>query len=410
MRSPTGLGLCFRLLVVWLFCADLSSGPAVAQTVPQSETDRQIARGLNMVVRVHTNDPWHGGGIIVGASPESIYIITARHVLNEGSPDSVRVWFHFNQTNAVTARILSDSSKEKSLTDVALISVPRRSAIGFETAGLEFDRMGVPDRLHTGDRVISVGCPADICWEVEPDEHVLGVGTEIVIYSQFVRTGKSGGALLNEWGEVTGMILLEEGVLPVGRAINIEPVLNQVRVWLTQNPPQVLHRPTFPRGGYALDLGAAVLSSAHNSSGRAPSARVDLEGHLQRLLDWHLGVLRLAPNDLALTAATAGLAMPLRFGRLTAAAHLDAGMGRTEARHDVGGYSTTTSGITTYVPNWATAQGFGFGGGFGVSMKLLVAPRMFIEIMAARWTFQTPVDSPPIPDVFYGAGLRWAIQ
>jgi hypothetical protein len=347
MRRPTGLRLCFRLLVVWLFCADLSSGPAVAQTVPQSETDRQIARGLNMVVRVHTNDPWHGGGIIVGASPESIYIITARHVLNEGSPDSVRVWFHFNQTNAVTARILSDSSKEKSLTDVALISVPRRSAIGFETAGLEF---------------------------------------------------------------VTGMILLEEDVLPVGRAINIEPVLNQVRVWLTQNPPQVLHRPTFPRGGYALDLGAAVLSSAHNSSGRAPSARVDLEGHLQRLLDWHLGVLRLAPNDLALTAATAGLAMPLRFGRLTAAAHLDAGMGRTEARHDVGGYSTTTSGITTYVPNWATAQGFGFGGGFGVSMKLLVAPRMFIEIMAARWTFQTPVDSPPIPDVFYGAGLRWAIQ
>jgi len=132
---PIGMRLYGPLLPAFLLCTAVNARPSVAQTVRPSEADRQIAQGLNLVVKVHTNDPWHGGGIIVGTSADSIYIVTARHVLDEGSPDSVRVWFHFNQSNEVAARVFSDTSTDKSLSDVALISVARRSALGFEKAG-----------------------------------------------------------------------------------------------------------------------------------------------------------------------------------------------------------------------------------------------------------------------------------
>jgi hypothetical protein len=208
------------------------------------------------------------------------------------------------------------------------------------------------------------------------------------------------------------MIIREESVLPFGGAINIDPALKQVRIWLKKRDPEViLHRPTYPRAGYGLTLGALFLTEPQNSGdGRAPSGHVDIEGHLQRALDWRLGVVRLAPDNLAITAMTAGLAIPLRAGRLTTTAYVDGAMGRGEAQHDLGGYSTATSGVTTYKPNWATTVGAGFGGEFGVSMTLLVLKRTFVEITAARWAFQTPVDSPPIPDLFLGGGVRWAIR
>ena len=398
-------------LTLWCQLASVAFGQNVIDTAQQN-VDVQLAQGINLIVKVHVHDATGGGGIILGASRDSIYIVTARHVLNAGSPDSIRVWFHFNQADSVAARRFSDSSAIKSLADIALLAVDRRSVPGFETAGLEFNRLAAVHKLGNGDRIFSVGCPFDDCWKIEPGEYVIGVGTEILIASPFVRPGKSGGAFLNEWGEVAGMILEEKGDLPLGSAVNIDLVLGQVRAWLQRDPPlhTTLHPPRYPRGGYALEVGTAFLSSANRNHDRFPSGRIDLSGHLARALDWHVGALRLAPENLALTAATAGLAIPLSIGRATLSLMVDGGMGRAESRHDLGGYSTTTNGATTYEPNWATALGFGFGGGIGGSMKVLIAPRVFIDAMAAKWAFQTPIDSPPIPGVFYGAGLRWAIR
>jgi hypothetical protein len=396
------------LLQLFLPLAFLATAqPGGSQQAPDNNAD-QIANGSNLVVKVLPNRIVHGGGIIVGRSKDNIYIVTVRHILQmAGSPGEVQVTFRFDRTHSVTANVDTvHPVTDESFSDIALLSVPRNQVPGLDSR-VEFNRLGVPDRLRVGDRVISVGCPSVGCFDPGTDERVLGVGPEVSFLSQFVKPGKSGGALLNEWGEITGMILKEETVIPVGRAMNINAVLRQVREW---RAPVELHRPTYPRGGYALDLGGTVLFSSHNSGGRVPSGRLELSGHLQRLLDWHLGVLRLAPNNLAVTAATVGLAVPVQLQRITASAHLDGGIGRAEARHDLGGYSIMTNGVTTYIPNWASSEGFGFGGGFGLSMKLLVAPRTFVEIMAARWTFQTPVDSPPIPDVFFGAGLRWAIR
>ena len=400
---------------IFLLSAPLGVGPSRSSLAQRPTADKpapQIARGIDLVVLVNGKKPSQGSGIIVGASRTSIYILTALHVVGPGSPDTVHVEFHFDQPKLVAATVMKKlpPSSDTSLSDVALLSVLRDSVPAFDKVRLEFDRLGDPDRMRVGDRVLSIGCPSGNCWEAHPDERVFGVGKQVVIYSQFVREGKSGGAFLNEWGEVVGMIELEEGELPLGRAVNIENLMNQVRLWLNPAPPEILHRSTFPRRGYALEFGASLFGSKNRSRGHPPSGRVDLAGHLASHLDWRLGVVRLAPENLALTAATVGLAIPLGSSRFSISAFLDGGMGRTEARHDLGGYSTTANGVTTYHPNWAITEGAGFGGGVGLSIKMLVLPRTFLELVATRWGFQTPADSPPIPDLFFGGGLRWAIR
>ena len=409
MRRSSGRLHRFSLLLFTVLGV-VTSRPSVAQKAP-AETGPQIERGIDLVVQVNGKEPSQGAGIIVGASPSTIYIITALHVVSPGSPDTVHVKFRFDRANFVAASVMRlPPSADTSLADLAMLSVARRMVPAFDRAPVEFDRMGEPGRLRAGDRVLSIGCPSLKCWEVHPDERVFGVGKDILIYSQFVREGKSGGALLNEWGEIAGMIELTEGEMPLGHGLNVDDLMNQVRLWLNPLPSKILHRSTFPRRGYALEFGASVLASKNRSGGRAPSGRVGVAGHLQRHLDWQIGVLRLAPNNLALTAATVGLGIPVRFGRFTASASVDGGMGRTEARHDLGGYSTTTNGVTTYVPNWAITQGVGFGGGLGASIKVLILPRTFLEGVAARWGFQTPTNSPPMPGFFYGGGIKWAIR
>ena len=382
---------------------------AQGQQWPRADS-AQLARGRDLVVGILAKGIWRAGGIIVGTRNDSIYVATVRHVIREaGGPDEVSVAFRFAE-NRVPARVRQvHDGKEANENDMALLAISRHDVPRFDAARLEFDRRGTPARLRSGDRVISIGYPSVGPWEVAPDERVLGVGTEISFLSQFVAKGKSGGALLNQWGEVTGMILLEEAIVPIGRALDIDTVLNQMRRW---KAPIDLRKPTYPRWGYKLEIGAAALASeeAFYIEDRLPSGRLDLSAPLSRLLDWHVEIVRLAPENVALTAALAGLSINWRIRRLTASAFVDGGVGRTKARYDLGGVYFPGSEGLEYQGDWTRVDGFGFGGSTGVSLKLLVWPRTFVEVVGARWEFQTPVNSPELPRFFFGAGLRWALR
>jgi hypothetical protein len=256
---------------------------------------------------------------------------------------------------------------------------------------------------------MSIGCPGSICWVLPADEHVLGVGNEITFLSQFMTRGKSGGALLNEWGEIAGMLLMEDQNVPIGRAMSIERLKEIARsTWAV---PTMLDAPTFPRSGYSLVASVAPVFASEGTNAKGPGARLTLEGQLLENLWWHAGALRLAARERVVTSSIVGLSAPVQIvPRLTIGLFGDVGLGHVDARYDDGGYGRISGIQSIPVPNWIQATGFGFGGGAGGTLQFLVRSQLSITVMGATWAYQMPPRVPQLPRVFYSAGLGWAFK
>ncbi|HEU4996828.1 MAG TPA: serine protease, partial [Gemmatimonadaceae bacterium] len=331
------------LQAVWIaslaLAAPILSQTRGSQTSVRSDSAR-LAPFTSLVVRL-TDPPReaHGAGIIVGESNGTLYVATARHVLEMigGAYDpprvvtSVRVAFFPDTGATVPGRVDARSYNDTNVTryDIALLAISKadiqRYAKRFDLKKLDFNRRSDRSHVRSGDRVYSVGCPQGVCWEVPTDESVLNVGEHLTFLTQFVRPGNSGGALFTEWGEVAGMVL--ESKPPIGHAISTDALIERLRSW--DASAVSLRSPTVPPWPYAFEIEAAALASQSRQSGRYPSGRATLHGSLAPVLSWHAGAMRLAPENLALTAAVAGLSIRSpRIGRTTAAVFVDAGLGR----------------------------------------------------------------------------------
>jgi hypothetical protein len=352
-----------------------------------------------------------GAGVIVGASPSDVYIVTARHVLasqiGNCSPDSMRVVFSPGSADTVAARTFRQAED----LDIAVLVTRRPRSFGRDTT-LALDRLGDPDRLRHGDPVTPMGCPRGECWTVpvSPDR-VVGVDlvtSRIVFQSDFIGRGSSGGALFNQWWEVVGVVTEDEP--PSGSAVSIDAVWAQLNTWRV---PLTLEKRRIPRSGYAWTVDAMLLASVGRETaivteGRLPSARISLTRQVAAPLRWHASVTRLAPVSLNITAATAGAGVQWSFGRVSVRPFGEVGLATVEGRFDEGGYVVAGSGGDKYVPLWRQTSDAGFGVGGGVDLEAIVAPRIMVALMAAHWTFATPPRTRSVPDLFLGAGLRFA--
>lgn len=381
--------------------------PAKCQRGDSAEVNR--ARSLI----VHISGPpreAHGAGIVIGMTREVVYIATARHVLTAlGSPPSVRVSFLVDPENSVEGRVVprSYSSPDASIYDIGLISISRGVLTGKAArageALVELDRLADTRRLHIGERVYSVGCPHGVCWEVPADESVFGIGEHMTFVTQFVATGNSGGALLSQWGEVIGMVVQSEP--PIGRAVSIDVVLDKLRSW---DASVSLRRPSVPRWPYAVEVRAAWLGTSGLTQGQGAMGGLDIL--LSDHFGWHVGVLQLTPENQAITALVAGGSLRLRSGRFTLAPFADFGLSHLEARQDLGGYYVGSGIEQAYIPVWSATTVFGFGGGGGIRASMMVASRLSLDVLAARWSFQKPADARSLPEFYFGGGMRWGIR
>ena len=228
-----------------------------------------------------------------------------------------------------------------------------------------------------------------------------------------MKGGSSGGALFNEYWEVVGIVTEDEP--PRANAIPMDQVLALVSAW---GYPVQLRKAKVPRYGYSIHLGAMVLAGIGGTEGtpeadqRFPSGRIvaSRRGETYGLV-WHLSGLRLAPQNLTVSAAMGGVGVDFKYGRVTAQPFFEAGLGRVEGRFVAGGYSATagTGGDTTHVTVWGTEQQDGLGVGAGLSLQALVAPHLTLEVLAAHWSFSIPDSLPQLPAVFVGTGLRWGL-
>jgi len=416
-RTPVGrLAMLFAASVACALCPS-GTGRAQGVNVPQGAESLAARRGKvpddakSLVVRLSIHfegapTPEVGAGIILGASGSELYVATARHVLTRGSAvQAIDVTFFSGETarGTLLPRVSPDF-------DLAVLVVSGDAARLRRLAPRAWDRLGNP-RLRGDDPVSPVGCPQGVCWQApSPADRLIGADSKGILFqSSFVGPGSSGGALLNQWWEIVGMVTKDEP--PRAEAIPIDQVLTLAVAWRI---PVRVKRPSIPRAGYFTTVGLNFLAAinAKNDSfpdSRVPSGRLAFVRETRSSLTWHVALLRLAPDNLAVKAGLVGGALNLRQGRFTFAPFLEAGLGRVEGRFDAGGYYVASGSGNRYVPYWNQQKQDGIGVGGGLHLSVVLAPHVIVEVLAGHWSFTVPDSVPKLPTVFVGAGLRWGL-
>ena len=186
----------------------------------------------------------------------------------------------------------------------------------------------------------------------------------------------------------------------------MDDVLKKAEAW---GFPVNLKQPSIPRPGYRTTIGAAFLTPTSSSTGpgssddRAPSGRFTMVRQIRSVLTWHLAALRLAPANVAITAAMGGVGLNLKKGRFVLAPFVEAGFGHVESRHDLGGYF---AGAGKYVPSWDRVVGDGLGVGGGATLDIILFPRTMIEGSVGYWNFTMPLNAEDPEKLYVGAGVR----
>lgn len=180
-----------------------------------------------------------GAGIIFAADKDQLYVMTANHVVRDGSKDGESLWIELADLSGkqLPAKLLSHFDLNN---DLAVLSVSTIKLQGIDLTRLSFDRLGDPNALTRGDPVFLLGHPNGVRWSlsVTPDGFAGADGAWLKFESRSLFPGHSGGALLNFRMEIVGM--LRSDAQPNGEALSMNTALTQLRSW--QYPVQLRRR------------------------------------------------------------------------------------------------------------------------------------------------------------------------
>jgi tetratricopeptide (TPR) repeat protein len=199
----------------------LSAAPGRAQG-----TDAQRERALPGAVRIQTGGGATsvGTGIIVGASGQDIYIVTADHVLPDEGQEKVKVEVAFKVRPGEWSPAVI--VKRNAARDIAALRVLLPT--GLRAEQLAGAGMAPPNSLTRGSDVYPVGSSGNTN-ELRPTVNgnkVSAVGREVIsVESVFVTAGFSGGPLLDGCGRVVGMVTAttarEADALPIDLVVDV---------------------------------------------------------------------------------------------------------------------------------------------------------------------------------------------
>lgn len=375
--------------------------------------------------------PFGGAGVVVAVTDSALYVASAKHVLLElavPSQDSICVQFAIGADRACfEAHRVYPPGRDTTL-DLVFLQVPRVAGRAPPvTASALRGRLGNVDRLALRDPLQTVGCQGGRCWGSTP-EMPLFEGrdpNEVVFHTTSVDVGDSGGALLNRWGEVVGVIFTFDQIR--AHAVRIDVVLDQLCARTIADTLSVQGRsqnkridyqcgfvnpgltpPAFPRGGYSTTLDVSALGTSRGTG--LPSGRVMLRHQLDANASWHAGLMRVAPKNISLVAVVVGASLDVRRGRLTASPFVEGGMGQVDAQYDAGGILVSDAIGQRYIPFWRPLQGSSLGGGAGLDVHAVIGSRVLLTASIGTWRFATPDLSPPLPRVSVGLGISWAVH
>jgi S1-C subfamily serine protease len=208
-------------------------------------------RARQLVVRIDATFPGvtkFGAGIIFARANGRVYIATANHVVRDTqAATSVSVSFGTLPGEQFSGSVLAPLQTQL---DMGVVYVPDTNLPRDLFPTRVIGNVGLVKR---GDAMFPVGHPNGASWEIPvvPDHVSQAVAGTIRFQSGFVRNGNSGGALMDEMGNLFGMVI--EDQQPDASAISIDTVLNTLR-----------------NAGYPIQLVASVPAAPAASNNTVP--------------------------------------------------------------------------------------------------------------------------------------------
>lgn len=179
-----------------------------------------------------------GAGIVFAKDGDRILIVTASHVIQKGPTPANNILVRFKSIpdKSFKATVLKHINTGESL-DLAVLSVSNQANQanqanqGLNACAFPFDRLRPQGDLERKDEVIPIGNPNGRSWAVpvEPDKIAEITESELVFQSNNIKSGHSGGALIDTKARLVGMVTADEA--PLGHAMTIEALLKQLKQW-----------------------------------------------------------------------------------------------------------------------------------------------------------------------------------
>jgi hypothetical protein len=213
-----------------------SSALHVASAQTATDIERLVS---DIFVQVKCGDAL-GGGLIVGASLERVYVVTAQHVVRTCAESPVRITFRGRPSEPLDGRVLDEDDEF----DLAVLAVPGDRA-SFARQ-FDYNVLGNSSRVERGVRVHTMSHPAGRGWTVGRRPGVVNRRDErfVLVESDLVNQGSSGGLLFDEGFGIVGFILQKDG--PFAKAVLMRHVLNRLRDWGYGDRIQLRERPGPP--------------------------------------------------------------------------------------------------------------------------------------------------------------------
>jgi HEAT repeat protein len=195
-------------------------------------TAEEIEKSRNLIVQITgqlNGEQKIGSGIIFGFQNDRLYIATARHVCRSDLNvlEGPRVNIRSLPGEKLVAELLGNSDKEL---DLAVLVVRNVAKQGIRVENIPFNRKGDPGNLSAEDKVFALGLPLEKAGlPTQPDEFVKAVGFRLLIQSNNVKDGYSGGALFDSNWRLVGMIRAVDP--PFAHAIAIDQIIAQLKEW-----------------------------------------------------------------------------------------------------------------------------------------------------------------------------------
>jgi len=261
--KPFILYKSFNLFLSAFFLCLLAFASLAQRTNEEYLFEKELEQTLQLIVMVSVDYDGEGSGvgagIVFAREGDRVLIVTAGHVIQKGptTANNILVQFKSIPDKSFKATVLKHINNGESL-DLAVLSVSRHANPGLNACTFPFDRLRPQRELERKEEVIPIGNPNGRSWAVpvEPDKISEITESELIFQSNNIKSGHSGGALIDNKANLVGMVTGDEA--PLGHAMTIEALLKQLKQW---NFPVLWSRSVFREDRYSLPLHVAADSA-----------------------------------------------------------------------------------------------------------------------------------------------------
>jgi alpha-tubulin suppressor-like RCC1 family protein len=201
------------------------------------ESDMQRLVAL-VSVRFEGSTELNGGGtgVVIAATPERLYLVTAAHVVRAQGHSANEIELQFGEGKPLVKAQLGQFDTDLDLA-VLIVDQPRKS--GMDIEHLPFDRLATLGTVHRGDQVFMMGRRGQrLSVNVTPDRVSSVSDNTIAVESNFIVKGFSGGPLFSDRWQLLGMIVSDDP--PEGTARPLPAIMAKLKQW---NVPVDLRTP-----------------------------------------------------------------------------------------------------------------------------------------------------------------------